>query len=150
MSKTKSTEEPRQAYQQGGVGLMLTLALARMGCQSICWKFTGNTQTFRPTISGRPILIFASSGESVGIFAGRLAGLPVFYGWEFRMPPINCHAGLSIGGRQRASIAGGRPPVGKPCNNHKLTALFIPLWKKFTTRMPIKSLIMLFIIMLYR
>ena|SRR3990170_6420629 len=36
-------------------------------------------------------------------------------------------AGLSTGGRQRASIAGGRPPVGKPCNHHKLAGLiFLP------------------------
>jgi hypothetical protein len=29
-----------------------------MGCQSIYWKLAGNTQTFQPAISGRPILIF--------------------------------------------------------------------------------------------
>src|ERR1039457_5008362 len=34
----------------------LTLALARMGCQSIYWKFSGNTETFRPAFSGRPLL----------------------------------------------------------------------------------------------
>ncbi len=45
-------------------------------------------------------------------------------------------AGLSTGGRQRASIAGGRRPVGKPCKNHELTGLTIQPREKFKDLMP--------------
>ena len=50
-------------------------------------------------------------------------------------------AGLSTGGRQRASIAGGRPPVDKPGNNRKLACLIILPREKFKDFMWLNLLI---------
>ena len=67
-------------------------------------------------------------------FVGEISGLfpPLFAPQKKLLAPktdmlIGAYqAGLSTGGRQRAYIAVGRPPVGKPCNKHNLTSFIIP------------------------